>query len=228
MWCKNCKVEINEEICPVCGTKADLDIPVEIYWCDHCKIPLIRSVNDVTKDQCPLCGGETKYLVADLRPVFPEERLLLELLQGVPAYSYAEKSVWASNSRYYIDGKAYALDTKTFEKANTEELRHQLEKYSPGNSDTFFQENITAFLTANQQRLTGKEKGIGIRRGLIPIYIAVAMHKYKNHILIWQDNKEVRITAELLNQINESPESFSVQIEEWTDMKEAYTLGKSV
>lgn len=77
------------------------------------------------------------------------------------------------------------------------------------------------------EALTGKEKGIGIRRGLIPIYIAVAMHKYKNHILIWQDNKEVRITAELLNQINESPESFSVQIEEWTDMKEAYTSGLS-
>ncbi len=153
MWCKNCKVEIKEEICPVCGAKADLDIPVEIYWCDHCKIPLIRFVNDVSKDQCPLCGGDTKYLVADLRPVFPEERLLLELLQGVPAYSYADKSVWASNSRYYIDGKAYALAKKTFEKANTEELRHQLEKYSPGNSDAFFQKNITAFLSANQQRL---------------------------------------------------------------------------
>ena len=124
MWCKNCKVEINEEICPVCGTKADLDIPVEIYWCDHCKIPLIRFVNDVSKDQCPLCGGDTKYLVADLRPVFPEERLLLELLQGVPAYSYAGKSVWASNSRYYIDGKPYALAIMLLSREWQEQEKH--------------------------------------------------------------------------------------------------------
>ena len=42
-----------------------------------------------------------KYLSADLRPVFPEERLLLELLLGEKPFAYVEKSVWAANSRYY-------------------------------------------------------------------------------------------------------------------------------
>ena len=47
-----------------------------------------------------------KYLTTDIRPVFPEERLLMEVLLGKEPNEYLEKSVWAINSRYYIDGKS--------------------------------------------------------------------------------------------------------------------------
>ena len=48
-------------------------------------------------------------MASDLRPVFPEERLLLEILLGSKPHEYINKSVWVANSRYYIDGKAKLL-----------------------------------------------------------------------------------------------------------------------
>ena len=82
MWCKNCNIETNENMCPVCGTETIEDIPTEIYWCESCKVPIIQDVNQIDKGTCPVCGEKARYMTSDLRPVFPEERLLLELLTG--------------------------------------------------------------------------------------------------------------------------------------------------
>ena len=47
-----------------------------IYWCEECKIPIIKKQGeDLT---CPCCNKTLIYLASDLRPVFPEERLLIE------------------------------------------------------------------------------------------------------------------------------------------------------
>ena len=80
MWCTNCNIETNDTICPVCSETTVEDIPIEIYWCVHCKTPIIQNVTQADKGIYPLCGEIIKYLSADLRPVFPEEKLLLELL----------------------------------------------------------------------------------------------------------------------------------------------------
>ena len=40
MWCKRCNLETNETVCPVCGSETVEDIPVEIYWCENCCIPI--------------------------------------------------------------------------------------------------------------------------------------------------------------------------------------------
>lgn len=45
----------------------------EIYWCPTCNVPLLSPV-------CGICGRAGKYCSADLKPVFPEERLLFERL----------------------------------------------------------------------------------------------------------------------------------------------------
>ena len=82
MWCKTCNIETNEELCPVCGSVTIEDIPTEVYWCTHCEVPIIQVTTQADKGFCPLCAKKMKYLSADLRPVFPEERLLLELLLG--------------------------------------------------------------------------------------------------------------------------------------------------
>ena len=79
MWCKTCNREVSNEICEICGNKSQEDIPVQIQWCSHCKTPIIRALNDIDINVCPLCKGTTKYLTTDIRPVFPEERLLFEL-----------------------------------------------------------------------------------------------------------------------------------------------------
>ena len=90
-------METNEHMYPVCGEAAIEDIPAEVYWCKDCNIPIIQNINQVDKGICPICGGKTKYLTTDLRPVFPEERLLLEILLDKKPSSYAEKSVWCVN-----------------------------------------------------------------------------------------------------------------------------------
>ena len=48
MWCKNCNIETNEKICPVCNLETVEDKPTEIYWCVKSfkkSIPLPQSFN---------------------------------------------------------------------------------------------------------------------------------------------------------------------------------------
>lgn len=153
MWCKNCNIETNDAICPVCGEETIEDLPVEIYWCNHCKVPIIQTTNQADKGICPVCGKKTKYMSADLRPVFPEERLLIELLLGKKPHEFINKSVWAANSRYYIDGKSVALSSKLFQTANTDALGEELAKYQSGNSYDAFEQYISKFVEANKSRL---------------------------------------------------------------------------
>lgn len=153
MWCRNCNIETNEDMCPICGEFTVEDIPIEIYWCNYCKIPIIQNVNQADKGICPICGRKTKYMAADLRPVFPEERLLLELLLGKKPYEYIEESVWAANSRYYVDGKSISIASKTFQMADTDTLLKQLEQYKENNRYEFFDKYIENFILANRVRL---------------------------------------------------------------------------
>ena len=153
MWCRNCNLETNEMNCPICGHLTEEDTPVEIMWCDECRVPIVRTVNDAAKEICPICGRKTRHLSADLRPVFPEERLLLELLLDKKPNEFAQKSVWASNSRYYIDGKSVALSASTFQTADTDMLAEKLSLYSSDNSYEYFNEIIDRFVLANKDRL---------------------------------------------------------------------------
>lgn len=153
MWCKNCNIETNEMICPVCGEETIEDMPVEIFWCDNCKVPIVQTTNQVDKGICPICGKKTKYMAADLRPVFPEERLLIELLLGKTPHEYINKTVWAANSRYYIDGKPVALASQLFQSADTELLSEELRKHQSSNNYIAFDKSIKRFIEANMSRL---------------------------------------------------------------------------
>ena len=153
MWCKNCNIETNEDMCPICGETTVEDIPVEVYWCEECKIPIVQNVSQADKGICPVCGNQTKYMAADLRPVFPEERLLLELLLGKKPYDYIEKSVWSANSRYYIDGESVVISSKTYQTADTDYLIKEIEKYKLENSYEAFNKHISNFILANKSRL---------------------------------------------------------------------------
>ena len=153
MWCRNCNIETNEDFCPVCGQKTEEDVPAEVMWCAHCSVPIIKDVNDQNKELCPLCGGKTSHLSADLRPVFPEERLLLELLLHKQPNELISRSVWASNNRYYVDGKPISISSKSFETADTDMIGNQLSLFSSENSYDFFNKHIQRFIEANRDRL---------------------------------------------------------------------------
>lgn len=70
--------------------------------------------------------------------------------------------------------------------------------------------------------LTKPENGIGMKKGVIPIYIACVIHKYKKHIAILKGSKELELSARLLDSINENPTDFSIYIENWSSEKENY------
>ena len=72
------------------------------------------------------------------------------------------------------------------------------------------------------QVLTGTHDGIGMRKGLIPIYIATVLRKYQKNVVIRNRFSEVGMSASLLNEINESPDDYTLKLEKWTDEKEAY------
>ena len=71
-------------------------------------------------------------------------------------------------------------------------------------------------------RLTLHEHGIGLKYGVIPIYIAVVLHLYKKNLVITYRGNEVKITPDLLNDINESPDDYIVILENWNEEKAEY------
>ena len=153
MWCRECQRETIKDKCELCGAATEPDIPLEVYWCGKCGIPIVKSVSAIDKDVCPTCGSATTYLSADLRPVFPEERLLLEILQGQPL-AYIEKSVWASDNRYYIDGKPIVITTAFYKKLLPEIIREQLYQYREKNCYMAFDAMMKRFVKANCKHFT--------------------------------------------------------------------------
>lgn len=151
-WCKHCnKVFYGHDICPECRSQLQVDIPTEIFWCNNCKVPIIHEQSD-KNHKCPLCGADTKYLCKDLRPVFPEERLLIEILLDKP-FMWKDKSVWANGSRYYINGKTYNISLSKYRESNISYIIERLNSESYKNNYLSFDKYILRFSTANRSRL---------------------------------------------------------------------------
>ena len=95
-YCQKCKINTETSVCPICGERTQNQ--VKIYWCKSCNIPLINSFShDHTHELIQISN--------DIRPVFPEERLLIELILGTP-FKYMKSSVWSTlGGTYIIVGK---------------------------------------------------------------------------------------------------------------------------
>ena len=103
-------------ICPICGSRSELESS-DIYWCDHCMVPLYDQ-------SCECCGKQGRRIATDIRPVFPQERLLLELIQGEEPGTYERSSVWnCSGNYYFIDGNRSRFSVKQLKSLNVEEIR---------------------------------------------------------------------------------------------------------
>lgn len=153
MWCTQCNIETNDTVCPICGATTIEDLPVEVYWCNNCCVPVIQTTNQADKGICPICGRATKYIAADLRPVFPEERILLESLLGMEHDTLLKKSIWANNNRYYIDGKSMTLPNSIYQITDTSKITEELYKRQNEVTYSFFEDNIKDFIFANSARL---------------------------------------------------------------------------
>ena len=200
MWCKNCNIETNEKVCPVCGTETVEDIPVEVYWCKDCTTPIIHLSSAANKGICPICNQNTRYLSSDLRPVFPEERLLLAILLDKEPTYYMNRSVWATNSRYYIDGKALSIPVKTFAEADTDRIAEQISSLSDSISYSSFNESVARFVKANEHRLTYlKDEAFSFVRQ------AASKYKEENIVISFSGGKDSTITADVVTKALSNP-----------------------
>ena len=153
MWCNKCNIETNDSVCPLCGETTVEDLPVEIYWCSECRTPVIQTSTQADKGMCPICKRQTKYLASDLRPVFPEERLLVELLLKKKPNELLKKSVWASNNRYYVEGKSIPISNSLYQSVDTDKIADLLQQNKSENSYEYFEKHMATFVMANQDRL---------------------------------------------------------------------------
>ena len=98
--CNKCDIDVSHSECPVCGERTE--VKSELFWCSNCNVPTYDSV-------CPLCQNNCEYFTSDARPVFPEERLLLEIILDKPL-AFINDSVWnGTGNRYYVNGKKIPL-----------------------------------------------------------------------------------------------------------------------
>lgn len=148
--CKNCNdLECETSICPVCNNRTQI-VKSEIYWCKNCNIPLYNKI-------CSCCNGKAEYIGTDIRPVFPEERLLLECLRGKP-FEFAGHSIWnISGNKYIVDGKKIKFSVKDSIKNDYKIIKQRIKSNKSKNfayENTFFeQEYIKKFINANTIRL---------------------------------------------------------------------------
>ncbi len=72
------------------------------------------------------------------------------------------------------------------------------------------------------EKLTAPKYHIGVRLGVIPIYLAAVLHNYRRQIIISDRFNNLPLSAEVLLQINSEPQNFSLQYLNWDSEKENY------
>jgi hypothetical protein len=70
--------------------------------------------------------------------------------------------------------------------------------------------------------LTGSDKKIGLRRGVIPIFFASVLSKYLKNVVVRDTAGEVPVTAETISTMVENPQDYTVSILEWNSDREKY------
>lgn len=149
--CNNCNdLVCFSSVCPNCNNRTEL-VETSVYYCKECNAPSFESV-------CSQCGNECKSVGSDLRPVFPQERLLLEILLNEP-FIYADKAIWNVGSNHYIiDGEKKNIQYKELRKNNDpQDVISKLEMYRVKNQkyiDSYYEsQTITNFIKINRGRL---------------------------------------------------------------------------
>ncbi len=143
--CKNDNIKTKSSTCPVCGERTELE-KSDIYWCDNCKVPLFQS-------ECECCSGKGTRITTDIRPVFPEERLLLEILLDKIPGTYEKDSVWnCSGNKYLINGKRIKFSVKELKNKDVDDIRSKYEEASKNISYEYFEQYADKFVQANRSR----------------------------------------------------------------------------
>lgn len=146
--CPVCKSPSSGEKCinPKCGHKTVMSST--IYWCKECNIPIYN-------DTCPVCGNKGKYMATDVRPVFPEENMLISLILTGNPFEFQKQSMWYGANNYIIDGVKHKVSISEINKWPIDKVKALKEEYEKNAVDidyTYFDEYKTRFIEANRDR----------------------------------------------------------------------------
>ncbi|WP_083624986.1 phosphoadenosine phosphosulfate reductase domain-containing protein [Roseburia sp. 831b] len=152
-------VPVYGEKCTKEGCTARPIVSTTLYWCDTCKVPVFGDEQTYDKKnksvKCPVCESECKYIATDMRPVFPEEKLLLEILLGEEVHALDNVSVWNSNSGYFFDGNKRELSIKEINQLPLADIKKIKARYDESVSEINregFESMIERFVKANSDR----------------------------------------------------------------------------
>ena len=153
-------VPVEGEKCSKDGCDARPIISTTLYWCTECRVPVFGEKDERIKNKkinrCPVCGNECEYISTDLRPVIPEEKLLLAILfEEEDLHVFDEVSVWNSNSGYYFDGIKRELSIKQINSMPLSEIHEIKKKYDLNVEDinrSGFDDMVQRFIASNANR----------------------------------------------------------------------------
>lgn len=137
--------------CPLCKTLGKnshkyVEIQSKIYWCDICQIPLYE-------EHCTICQGKGRYIGKDIRPVFPEEKLLLEILLEKPVGTFGKSSVWnIPGNGYIVDGQRIKLSITGLRNRDAAIIRKQYMAQIDNRDTLYFEQMVKRFVKANEKR----------------------------------------------------------------------------
>lgn len=189
--CPKCKIPMHGEVCvkEACQTRTIMS--TTMYWCDECNVPTFEPI-------CPLCGNEGKYIATDVRPVFPEEKLLLAIIQGkTNPLCYNESSVWFGSGSYIIDGKkvkVFIIAINKWPLEKMKQVKDTYEKHINKIDTSYFNEMIKIFIAANADRYNYiTEEAI--------TYIQTYKDKYsvEDMMVSFSGGKDSTVTSHLVN-----------------------------
>lgn len=147
--CPNCNVPMSGDRCikKSCGSRTITSST--IYWCQECQIP-------VFENYCSICGNKGKYIATDVRPVFPEERLLLGIILNNNELDYfVNRSVWYGGNAYIVNGEKVKLSISKINEWSLDIVKDVKAKYDEMVKmldEDEFNKQILKFTAANKER----------------------------------------------------------------------------
>ncbi len=131
---------------PKCGCATE--VSSTIYWCEDCNIPIYEKM-------CSLCGRVGKYIATDIRPVFPEEKVLLSIVLENDPNKYQASSVWYGSGSYIVDGKRVKFSIRKLNELSIEKIKTikvQYDLFADKVDYSYFDKYIEKFVKANVDR----------------------------------------------------------------------------
>lgn len=125
---------------------------INVYYCDICNTPTL--IDESSSDyRCNLCNSSVRYISTDIRPVYPEERLMLEVSLGEPL-KYIKSNVWnLKGNKYLIDGQTIGVKVRDIVSNDVDRVRDTILKYKERNTYEYFEEHVQKFVKVNEYRL---------------------------------------------------------------------------